>query len=87
MAEERLAKPLGDRVLLTETESKDDSDDSNEVDKKEIEEKEYILRVDLNNYILDMKIVDNISDNFKNEYLEGMIYVSIENDNYHITHI
>jgi hypothetical protein len=64
-----------------ETETKDVS---NEVDKKEIEEKEYILRVDLNNYILDMKIVDNISDNFKNEYLEGIIYVSIENDNYHI---
>ena len=46
--------------------------------------KEYILRVYLNNYIQDIKIVDNISDNFKNEYLEGIIYVSVENDNYHI---
>jgi hypothetical protein len=46
--------------------------------------KEYIIKVDLNNSSLDMKIVDSVSDNFKNEYLEGIIYISIENDNYHI---
>jgi hypothetical protein len=46
--------------------------------------KECIIKVDLNNSSIDMKIVDSVSDNFKNEYLEGIIYISIENDNYHI---
>jgi hypothetical protein len=55
-----------------------------QTDKTEDNNKEYILRVDLNNYNLDMKFVGNVSDNFKNEYLEGIIYLSIENNNYHI---
>jgi hypothetical protein len=41
------------------------------------DEKEYILRVDLNNDIPTMKLVHKISDKFREEYLDGIIYINI----------
>ena len=41
------------------------------------DDKEYILRVDLNNDTPIMKLVKNISNNFREEYLEGIIYINI----------
>lgn len=46
--------------------------------------KEYILKVDLNNDVPDIKIVDKLSDNFDIEYLDGIIYVNISNNNFYV---
>jgi tRNA(Ile)-lysidine synthase TilS/MesJ len=45
-----------------------------EIDNKE---KEYIFRVDLNNDTPKMKLVDELSDKFREEYLDGIIYINI----------
>jgi hypothetical protein len=41
------------------------------------DDKEYIFRVDLNNETPSIKLVKNISNNFREEYLDGIIYINI----------
>jgi tRNA(Ile)-lysidine synthase TilS/MesJ len=41
------------------------------------DDKEYILRVNLNNETPAIKLVKDISDNFREEYLDGIIYINI----------
>ena len=49
----------------------------NSISNDDDNDKEYILRVDLNNETPTMKLVKNISNNFREEYLEGIIYINI----------
>ncbi len=46
--------------------------------------KEYILRVDLNNDAPDIKIVESLSENFRHEYLDGVIYINIANNDFYV---
>jgi hypothetical protein len=64
-------------------ENKDKSDEIKIESEESDDDKEYILRVDLNKSI-NMKIVEKMSDNLENEYLEGIIYVNIKNNEYYI---
>jgi hypothetical protein len=68
----------------------DESDESKESDKSDESETsinkdiEYILRVDLNNEEPIMKIVKQKSDNYHHEYLDGILYVNICNNEFYI---
>ncbi len=72
-----------------ENDDKDTSDTSNnrcsEDDEISINsDKEYILRVDLNNDTPDINIVEKLSENFRYEYLDGIIYVNISNNDFYV---
>jgi hypothetical protein len=65
----------------------DDDDDGSDVSifsnsEEEDDNIEYILKVDIDNH--DIKLVNKVSDTFKNEYIDGIIYISIKNKDYHI---
>lgn len=63
---------------------KDDSSSENSFEELELSEEneEHIFRVDLNNDEPEFKLVSNISNNFREEYLDGYLYINVNtNDN------
>ena len=73
-----------------DSDNSDDSADSVDSDNnsvfsnsdRENNDIEYILKVDIDNH--DIKLIDKISDTLEYDYINGIIYISIKNNDYHI---
>jgi hypothetical protein len=82
--EENFTSDIVSDLIDNNSENSFEELDNSTTNNNDDDDKEYIIRVDLNNETPTIKLVKDISNNFREEYLNGIIYINIfDTDNNH----
>ena len=65
------------KEITEETSNENGDDDNNDTNDNDILYKEYILKVNLDKEDTEIKLVDRLGDKFREEYLDGTIYINV----------